>query len=44
MWVSLNVGVIDCLIKELEGIFPIHGLMDNLEVGCGVPKVCIGYI
>lgn len=36
MWVSLNAGAIDCFIKELEGSFPTHGLMDNLEVGCGV--------
>jgi hypothetical protein len=42
MWVSLNVRATDCFIKELEGKFPTHGLMDNLEVGCGVPKVRTG--
>jgi len=37
MSVSLNVRATDCLIKALEGRFPTHGLMDNLEVGCSVP-------
>jgi hypothetical protein len=26
------VGVIDCLVNELEGRFPAHGVMDNLSV------------
>jgi len=33
MWVSLNARVANCLIKELEGRFLAHGLMDNLGVG-----------
>jgi hypothetical protein len=41
MWVSLNTRATDCLIKELEGRFPTHGLMDNLEVGYGVPTIHI---
>ncbi len=32
MWVSLNTWVVDYLIKELEGRFLAHGLMDSLGV------------
>jgi len=32
-WVSLNARVVNCLIKELEGRFLAHWLMDNLGVG-----------
>jgi len=39
MWVSLNARAIDCFIKHLERRFLTHGLMDNLEVGYGVPTV-----
>ncbi len=24
--------VVDCLVKDLEGRFPIHGMMDNMGV------------